>query len=601
MIVNNDRIKNIRNIPFLFAPQLYEPYRPLRYFSFAIDRFFFGLKPSFYHLSNTIFHLINVFLVFKIFFLLFKNKELAFFSALIFGVNPAWNETIVWIKNRSGLLACLFLLLAFYFFIKRKDTITAVSFLFALLAKEISLAFPLIITLYVFLFEEKGKKELKRTIPYWIISFFWVIFLFIIYKGGGVERLPPGAGIFFSLKILFKFFLILIFPFFLNAEREVSFPESVFDTEVIVAFLALILVGFILSKTKRKEVIFAVLWIILNLILTANPAIVPGRPLAEHRLYIPGIGFSLLLCLLLQKKKAFIYILVPLFFVTSFRRNFIWKDSHTFWKETVKTAPHSSRAWTNLGLVEINKENTEKAEEYLRKALEIDTRFSVNALNGLLGILIDTGRLDEAEKRALNFIKLRPDEFDIYSKLIDIYIQKKEIEKAKEVCEGVLAIMFELEQGRAKDCVTLGASAFQLGMVNQAENLYKKAIDLEPLNATAYNNLGIIYRAKGDFEKVVTFYQRAVKIDPRNALLHYNLGNVYDDIGKQKQAISHLYKAAKYDPSNSDAWYNLGLILNKERDYKEAANCFKKVMELEPENQEVKRKYEKAKNRISLR
>ncbi len=59
---------------------------------------------------------------------------------------------------------------------------------------------------------------------------------------------------------------------------------------------------------------------------------------------------------------------------------------------------------------------------------------------------------------------------------------------------------------------------------------YTRAIDLNPLNAAAYNNRGNAYFSKGDIDNAMADYQEAVRLDARYATLYHTRGIV--DSGK---------------------------------------------------------------------
>ncbi|MBU4122180.1 tetratricopeptide repeat protein [bacterium] len=588
-ITKNERIMSLKNIPSLFVPLKTETYRPLRLFTFSIEYSLFGVRPFFYHFDNLLIHLLNVFLLFKILLLIFKDGKLAFFSSLIFGIYPAWNEAIVWAKNRSILLACLFFLAGLYFYIKRRNLLSMSFFILGLLSKEIVIAFPLILTAYAFIFEPGRKKT--DLVPFWAINILWIAFLFTLY-GGKVGTFTPGAGFFFSLKIMFRFLLILLFPFRFNAEREVSFPGFIFDKEVVLSFIIMILLVWFLYRTKlkNKTLSFVILWLIFNIFPTANPGVVAGRVLAEHRLYIPGIGFSVLIYLIFSRRKEFLYALIPLFFITSFKRNFDWKDPYTFWSKTVKASPDSPRALANLALAEKSRGDMVKAEEYFRKSLELEPYYAP-AVNGLFDILTEKGRIKEAEDMLVEALKRFPDKIDFYRVLIGFYTERGKTEEARSLCKNVTALL-SLGVGDIDDYLPIGMQTFQLGLLAESEKIFRYAFEKMPWSSYIANNLASLCRAKKDYAEAVRYYEIAIKKQPSNPVYYYNLGNLYDDTEKPVAAISSYKKAIDIAENYGDAWYNLGMVYEKAGNLKEANQCFKMVAKIEPENFEVRKKYE---------
>ncbi|GEM_PF-5261502 len=577
-ITRNEQIMNLKNIPGFFRFTKDKPYRPMRLLTFALEYSVFGLNPAPYHLDNAFIHVANCIFLFLILLVVFKNTELAFYSALIFGVYPAWNEAVVWIKNRSTLLAGFFLLSAFYFYIRKKNLLSLIAFVLGLLSKEIVIALPFILTSYSFLFEKNAKK--RNLLPFWIIGAGWMVLLFSLY-GGKVGVYSPGEGFFFSLKIIFRFLVILVFPFKLNAERQVKFPGSIFDVEVLISFtIAVVGLWWLYFRGRRdNKVSFAVLWVFFSIFPTANPGVVAGRPLAEHRLYLAGAGFSVLVYLLFGRKKTLLYLLLPAFFIMSFSRNSDWKDGYTFWKATVKASPLSPRANTNLAISEKIKGETLKAEKHFRKALKSEPGYT-SAICGLFEILAEKGREKEAEELVLNALKKQPSEVNLYKTLIDFYIKKNRTREARSLCKKA-ANLIEVGVGDIDDYLPIAVQSFKLNLFGEAKTIFKRAWRQKPWSVYVLNNLASVYHAEKKHKLAEKYYKLAIKKEPENPVYHYNLGNLYYAMNEKKKAISEYEKAIDLDAGYSDAWYNVGYVYKEIGEKKKAESCFEKVRELE--------------------
>jgi len=66
----------------------------------------------------------------------------------------------------------------------------------------------------------------------------------------------------------------------------------------------------------------------------------------------------------------------------------------------------------------------------------------------------------------------------------------------------------------------------------------RKAIDLQPDFALAYNNLGNALRAQGKLVEAVAAYHEAIALDPRLSPAHNGLGNALQDQNKLPEAIA---------------------------------------------------------------
>ena len=98
--------------------------------------------------------------------------------------------------------------------------------------------------------------------------------------------------------------------------------------------------------------------------------------------------------------------------------------------------------------------------------------------------------------------------------------------------------------------VNLGIVLISNNLLNEAEKSLLYAIKIDSNNMQAFNQLGFIYRKKGDFSKAKKAYKNAIDINSDYAFAHLNLGILYD-----------LYL---YDLENAIEQYKIYLDLSKE-------------------------------------
>jgi len=84
-------------------------------------------------------------------------------------------------------------------------------------------------------------------------------------------------------------------------------------------------------------------------------------------------------------------------------------------------------------------------------------------------------------------------------------------------------------------------------MFGQLENdeKYKKATELDPKFANAYNGWGVALGGLGRHEEAIQKYKKATELDPRYALAYNNWGEVLEFLGRQKEADEKYALARK--------------------------------------------------------
>jgi tetratricopeptide (TPR) repeat protein len=139
---------------------------------------------------------------------------------------------------------------------------------------------------------------------------------------------------------------------------------------------------------------------------------------------------------------------------------------------------------------------------------------------------------------------------------------------------------------RARSAYDLYVRASQLdedpATMDEAEALYRRAMELDPWLAIAYTNLGNICFRRGDEEQAEALYRRALDIDPSQPEAQYNLGYVMLERGLASQAIDFFRGAIQSDPRFADAYFNLAMAYEQIGDAAKARPCWRKYLEIEP-------------------
>ncbi len=99
-------------------------------------------------------------------------------------------------------------------------------------------------------------------------------------------------------------------------------------------------------------------------------------------------------------------------------------------------------------------------------------------------------------------------------------------------------------------------------------------------DAFAYNNRGVAYRSKGQYDQAISDFNKALEINPRYARAHYNRGNTYYQMGRYDQAISDYNKALEINPRHAKAYNNRGVAYESTGQYDKAWEDVHKAQDL---------------------
>ncbi|OPX21719.1 MAG: hypothetical protein B1H03_06060 [Planctomycetales bacterium 4484_113] len=126
----------------------------------------------------------------------------------------------------------------------------------------------------------------------------------------------------------------------------------------------------------------------------------------------------------------------------------------------------------------------------------------------------------------------------------------------------------------------------QHGKYDEAAKHYRKAIELKPDFAEAYNNLGIVLCELGHYVESEASLQQSLQLRP-HPYPHCNLGDLYSRQGRFEAAEAELLAALKMKPDFAAAIYTLAQVLAKTERFEEAEQMYRQALELAPEDAEI--------------
>ena len=143
----------------------------------------------------------------------------------------------------------------------------------------------------------------------------------------------------------------------------------------------------------------------------------------------------------------------------------------------------------------------------------------------------------------------------------------------------------------AHDHLLRGIEAHQHDKLDDAIAYYSEVIRLSPTDTSifseAYNNLGVAYKEKGDYDFAIGSYRRAIALKPDYAEAYNNRGEAYRSKGELDDAIVDYNMAIKLKPDYAEAYDNRGaLYLGKDK-FDRAIKDYTKAIELNSNNADV--------------
>lgn len=488
-------------------------YRPILSISFIINYKIFGLNASAFHLMNLAIHVINSILVFFILTLLFNNNSFSLIGAMIFSVHPVQVESVAWLSGRNDLLLGLFtiLMLIFYLYSHKKNRashylLSVFFFLIAMFTKEPAVFFFLLIVLYDIIFQFNNiidllKTQLKKYLVYIGAILFYLLVRYSTFGYLlGSQKLYSNSSIFEhvlnSPLVIGTYLQLLALPINLNVLHPIPSIKmwggfAIILSTIVITSLIVIAVLFI---KRKKYLSFGILFVLISLIPASNILPTP-IPILEHRLYVPMIGFSVMIIAMLeivnQKIKNNIIIvssgliIAICLSIISILRLPVWSNSEKLWLDVIKKSPEYDLAYYNLGTYYLQNNRILEAIPYLEQALIKNPRGT-----------------------------------DVIMNLGYAYLNAKNYEKAADV--------------------------------------YRKLMQLEPYNEQAYIGMGNALRSLRRYQEAIAVYRDGIDKIPNSAILHYELALCYGFVGGEEDAEIALKKSIELNKTYAPAFFSLG-------------------------------------------
>lgn len=164
---------------------------------------------------------------------------------------------------------------------------------------------------------------------------------------------------------------------------------------------------------------------------------------------------------------------------------------------------------------------------------------------------------------------------------------------AHEPLTGQFVLNFDIQALAGKVHALSARTAeewFEIGLASdsnpdtwpQAAEAYQRALDLAPDWLEARINLGATLYQLGRMDEAEEHFGAALQHDAENATLHFNLGCVLDEQGRFEEAVAHLKRAVELTPAYADAHFNLALAYEKLRNKRSARPHWAHYLRLEP-------------------
>lgn len=604
--------------------------RPLVNLSLAVNYAIHQTRPAGYRAVNLALHLAAALLLFGV----IRRSAvfvgggagadlLAAASALLWLAHPLNSEAVVYITQRTELMAALFYLLTLYAAIrgwqatsgKARNIWFAVSALACgagMASKEVMVSAPLLVLLYDrTLVSGTFASALRRGRGlYAALAASWglLIFLLLTQKRGDSAGFHLGVSAMEYLQtqagVILWYLRLCFWPHPLTVAHDWPLSRSLLAS-LPAGLVVIALLGATVALLKRRSWA-GLLGAGFFLILAPTSSVVPivTEIAAERRMYLPAAAAVVLTVYLAHRGlalaagrlgsarrlsvEASVAAAALIALATlSVARVSTYESLVSLWADAARQFPANAVAAHNLAGALLEEDRYPEALAQVDRAIALDsTNWTSHTLRGQ--ILAQMNQPEQAEASFRRSLQLSDVQFEGHYQLGRFYIRQGRHELG--IAELRQAIRIKPEQGAASNL--LGAALFMLhrqagasptdGNLEEAMRCFRQAIRLDPTQADPHLNLGAALADLHQFDQAIEEYRRAIQLKPDLAQAHLNLGNALAATGRMAEAVAAFRQAARIAPGDAEAWLKLGMALDQFERPGEAIEAYRKALAISP-------------------
>lgn len=562
-IVLNPLVRSLSNLPTIFTTTVWAGsgmetylYRPLALVTYTLNHFASGLAPWSYHLVNVLLHAGISVLVFRVGRLWGLSVVAAGLGGLIFAAHPIHVEVVAAVFGRKDLLAGLFTLAMVLLHSRaagKGGWSTAppiLAYACAMLSKEVGVVGIALVAAQDWVLT-RDRSSLARDgrraglyVGYLSTLLAYVLVRNHVTGGIGVPEtyymdnplvaVPAGARLATAVAVIGKGLALQALPLTLSPDYSfdaIPVVRSVLDWRLLGTLVVVAVWGWGLVRARPGVWSLLTTWYLIALLPAANVLVTVGTIFGERLLYIPSVAFSLAAgsgvawmargpavppdvarTTRMGRRIRSVSVVAAALWTSAMALRTLdysraWDNDIALFRHAVASVPKSTKANHKLGEELLRAGEIGPALPYLRRALEIapDNDFAA-------------ATLAEARRRVA---QLYPTP------------EPGSLPRPLPTDPEILYV--------------LGQVSREGGKIDEAEELWKKVLEVDPEHAPTRGDLGVLLLIQGDTAAALEQLRTAVHLDPSMARAWLGLSQIHLAAGRYpdaRRALEAFLRAA---------------------------------------------------------
>ncbi len=381
----------------------------------------------------------------------------------------------------------------------------------------------------------------------------------VAHIGFGYKGVTPVEYVLTQFGVLVEYLKLSVWPRPLCLDYTWPVADTTAAIVMPAVLIAALLAATVWGLVRKPWLGFLGLWFFL--ILAPTSSFIPIKDtMFEHRMYLPTaaivvlfvvgawIGFSQVTARtdcsgMSRRATVLVWIIasVAILGIGTVRRNLLYQDAASMWRDVTAKRPDNARAYEQLG-----------------------TALMVKATSPDQGQL-RARHLTEAVQAYRRAVQIDPDFASAHVNLANLLSQSRQFTEAA----GHYREALRLNPNHVEAGINLAHALKQLGRTEESIEAYRTATRMTPrrpdpiTSARAHLNLGSALGNAGDLDAAIAEYREALRLWPEYDSAHFWWGMVLERQGKLGEAVEHFRQTLEINPRHPRARRALDSALSR--------------------------------------
>ncbi len=122
----------------------------------------------------------------------------------------------------------------------------------------------------------------------------------------------------------------------------------------------------------------------------------------------------------------------------------------------------------------------------------------------------------------------------------------------------------------------------------EAKDYFGKAIEVNPNDSESLYEMGRIFDKSNDLDQALDFYQRCLAANSSFGQAAFGVGTIYGVMGELEKSVEYLKKTINLEPNNVDAVYNLAVCYERMDEKNKAVKLYRKVLQMDNKHDDAR-------------